>query len=127
LGSEREELRPLIRRKKLDRGKNQCPFIGPSCSFTGASNLGLHVTLPLSNLISIGLADPSNVPPLLRIFDNPHDVSRATYLAQPSLYRAPPKRRRKLRPCRVSRTGRLIAQDGRVAPTRRELLAWRSR
>jgi len=82
----------------------------------------LPVPLPLSSLISVAPADPSNVAPLLRIPNYPHDVSRATYLAQPSLHRPAPKRHRELRPCRVNRTGRLIAQDGRVAPTRRELL-----
>jgi len=73
------QLRPLIRRKKLDRGEHLRPFIGPSCSFTGASNLGLPGTLPLSSLISIAPADPCHVPPPLRLLDDPQDVSRATY------------------------------------------------
>jgi len=116
------ELRPLIRRKKLDRGEHLRPFIGPSCSFTGASNLGLPVTLPLSSLISIAPTDPHHVPPPLRLLNNPYDVSRATYLAQPSLHRPPPQCHRELRPRRVSRTGSLVAQGGRVAPARRKLL-----
>ncbi len=117
------ELRPLIRRKKLDRGEHLRPFIGPSCSFTGASDLGLPVTLPLSSLISVAPADPSNVAPLLRIFDDPYNVSSATYLAQPSLHRPSSKRHRELRPRRVSRAGRLVTKGGLVAPARCELLS----
>jgi len=116
------QLRPLIRRKKLDRGKNPRPFIGPICSFTGASDLSLPVTLPLSSLISIAPADPSNVPPLRRILNYPHDVSRATYLAHPALHRPTPKRHRELRPRRVSRAGRVVAPHVGVSPAGGELL-----
>ncbi len=117
------QLRPLIRRKKLDRGEHLRPFIGPSCSFTGASNLGLSVTLPLSSLISITPANPHDVPPPLRLLNDSHDVSSATYLAQPSSHRPAPKRHRELRPRRFSRAGRLVSQSGLVAPARCELLS----
>ncbi len=53
----------------------------------------------------------------------PHDVARATYLAQSSLHRPTPKRHRKLSPRRVRRAGRLIAPGIGVAPAGRELLS----
>ncbi len=96
LGSERVELRPLIRRKKLDRSEHLRPFIGPSCSFTSSNELGLFVTLPLSSLVSIEPTDPHDIPPLLRILNDRQDLRR--------------------------RASRLIAHGGRVAPASRELL-----
>jgi len=84
------ELRPLIRRKKLDRGKNQRPFIGPSCSFTSASNLGLHVMLPLSNLISIAPEDPVTSRHCCGSSMTPMTSAVPQYLAQPALQRPAP-------------------------------------
>jgi len=84
LGSERVELRPLIRRKKLDRGKNPRPFIGPSCSFTSSNELGLFVTLPLSSLVSIEPTDPHDIPPLLRI-----SMIAKTSAAVPHIWHSP--------------------------------------
>jgi len=114
---------PNVRRKKVDRREHPRPFLGPCGSFALGGELRLLVSPPLSSDVSIAPAGPSNVPPLLRIFDDPHDVSRATSSAHPSLRRSAPKPHRQLRPRRVSRAGRLIAQRGRIAPARYELLS----
>jgi len=112
---------PNVRRKKVDRREHPRPFLGPCGSFALGGELRLLVSPPLSSDVSIAPAGPSNVPPLLRIFDDPHDVSRATSSAHPSLQRSAPKPHRELRPSRVRRASRLIAHGGRVAPARREL------
>ncbi len=118
---------PNVRRKKLDRRKHPCSFFGPRCSFTGASDLSLPVTLPLSSLISIAPADPRNVPPPLRLLDDPQDVGSATYLA---LRRFIVPRRSAIASFARAESAARVASSRRTAASRRRVVscwAWRSR
>ena len=116
------QLRPLSRGKKLDCGKRLRALIVPGRLLRISRALRRGVPAPLELGLAMLPARPYRVSPPLRILNNPHDVSRATYLAHPALHRLPPQCHRELRPRRVFRAGPIVASRVGVSPAGGELL-----
>jgi len=110
------ELRPLIRRKKLDRREHARPLVVPCRLFVLVRTSFGGLAAPFKFGRAVLSADPDRLPPPRRLLDQPNNVGLAALPAAAALQGTAAERHRQLRARRVAGARAVIAGGRSVPP-----------